>query len=59
MKIGLIKKSRKSFLALAAFAAACVFFGVAAFGGTISDWPLQDAGLFSAAIGFTIDHWTA
>ena len=49
-------KTHRSFLALAAFAAASIFFGVAVFGGTISDWPLQLAGLFSLALGFTIDH---
>jgi hypothetical protein len=54
-----MRKRHTSFLALAAFAAACVFFGVDVFGGTISDWPLQAAGLFSAALGFTIDHLTA
>jgi hypothetical protein len=54
-----MKTRHTSFLALAAFAAASVFFGVDAFGGTISDWPLQAAGLFSAALGFTIDHLTA
>ena len=46
----------KRSLTLAAFVAASVFFGVAAFGGTISDWPLVSAGLFSASLGFTIDH---
>jgi hypothetical protein len=54
-----MKKEHKSFLALAAFAAASVFFGAAVFGATISDWPLQAAGLFSAALGFTIDHLKA
>jgi hypothetical protein len=54
-----MKKRHKSFLVLAAFAAASVFFGVDVFGATISDWPLQAAGLFSAALGFTLDHLNA
>ena len=40
-----MKKRHKSFLALAAFAAASVFFGADVFGATISDWPLQAAWL--------------
>jgi len=54
-----MKKEHKSFLALAAFAAAGVFFGAEVFDATISDWPLQAAGLFSLALGLTLDHLKA
>ena len=37
-----------------AFVAAAVFFGVLTFNGSISDWPLQAAGLFSLALGFVL-----
>lgn len=39
---------------VAAFVAACVFFGVAAFSATLGDVPLIPAGLFSLAIGLTL-----
>ncbi len=43
-------------VALLAFVAAAVFFGLAVFGVAVSDIPLVAAGLFSCAIGFVVDH---
>lgn len=43
----------KAVLAFLAFAAACVFFGVALFGGDLG-FNLLEAGLFSAAIGLAL-----
>lgn len=44
----------RPFVIFAAFAAACLFFGLAVFGGSLSDVNLVDAGLFSTAIGLAV-----
>ena len=45
----------KNVLAFLAFVAACVFFGVALFGGSLGDVNLLYAGLFSTAIGLALE----
>lgn len=46
----------KAGLALLAFVAAALFFGLAVFDVSLADINLIEAGLFSAALGFVIDH---
>jgi hypothetical protein len=41
-------------LVFLAFLAACFFFGLAVFGGSLSGVNLLDAGLFSTAIGLAL-----
>jgi hypothetical protein len=46
----------RSGLALLAFVAAALFFGLALFDVSLADINLIEAGLFSASLGWVIDH---